>query len=462
MQRQSSSRSAFLNTRVLLALFVCAAACFIVTGTLLAFFRSETPTNVSQRTLTFAERVAYQHAIEDVYWHNRIWPKERPDAKPSLDAVMSQAQLEKKVADYLRKSQALEGYWRRPITAEQLQAEMDRMAKHTKQPEVLHEVFEALGNDPFVIAECLARPAIVERLITNWYAYDQRIHGDLKQRAKAELLAHPSVEQMKQLSGSYTEIEFIRSESRREANGPPVGHGEKLSSRDWDETVQKVAVMFGDHPVAAGVSRAKATTLPQIKTGVFSALQEDETRFYAMALLAETNDQLKVAAISWPKGPLESWLARAESEGHSAMAMPKDTYTVPTISGSECIDDTWTATAGPPEARYSHTAVWTGSEMIIWGGGEYFIYPYLFDSNTPADRYGPTAIWTGSEMVVWGVTDGFTGFNTGGRYDPATNSWTATSTGNVPTGRYEHAAVWTGTEMIIWGGYDADNNQYLN
>jgi hypothetical protein len=45
----------------------------------------------------FAERVAYQQAIEDVYWHHRIWQKERPDAKPRLDAVMSQAQLEKKV-----------------------------------------------------------------------------------------------------------------------------------------------------------------------------------------------------------------------------------------------------------------------------------------------------------------------------------------------------------------------------
>jgi hypothetical protein len=47
-------------------------------------------------TLTFADRVAYQRAIEEVYWRHRIWPKERPDPKPSLDAVMSQAQLEKK------------------------------------------------------------------------------------------------------------------------------------------------------------------------------------------------------------------------------------------------------------------------------------------------------------------------------------------------------------------------------
>src|SRR6266436_1815257 len=167
MQRQSASRSAFLNTRVLLALFVCAAACLIATGTLLAFLRSETPTNVSQRTLTFAERVGYQRVIEDVYWRHRIWPRnsgERSDPKPPLDAVMSQVQLEKKVADYLRKSQALEDYWQRPITSDQLQAEMDRMAKHTKQPEVLQELFEALGNDPFIIAECLARPILAERL----------------------------------------------------------------------------------------------------------------------------------------------------------------------------------------------------------------------------------------------------------------------------------------------------------
>src|SRR5437868_12035806 len=64
----------------------------------------------AQRTLTFAQRVAYQRAIEDVYWRHRIWPRnrgERPDPKPSLDAMMSQERLEKKVADYLRKSQAL-------------------------------------------------------------------------------------------------------------------------------------------------------------------------------------------------------------------------------------------------------------------------------------------------------------------------------------------------------------------
>src|SRR5215510_2523168 len=62
------------------------------------------------RSLSFEDRVAYQRAIEDVYWRHRIWPKERPDRKPSLDAVMSQAELKKKVADYLHMSQVLEHY----------------------------------------------------------------------------------------------------------------------------------------------------------------------------------------------------------------------------------------------------------------------------------------------------------------------------------------------------------------
>ena len=49
--------------------------------------------------LSFADRVAYQRAIEDVYWRHRIWPNTNPGPKPSLDAVMSQAEIEKKVEE---------------------------------------------------------------------------------------------------------------------------------------------------------------------------------------------------------------------------------------------------------------------------------------------------------------------------------------------------------------------------
>ena len=125
------------------------------------------------QTLTFVERVAYQRAIEEVYWRYRIWPNENSRPKPLLDEVMSAEQIEKKVEDYLRDSQALESYRQKPITPEQLQAEMDRIAGHTKQPEVLRELFEALGNDPFVIAECLARPVLIERLVADLSVHDK-------------------------------------------------------------------------------------------------------------------------------------------------------------------------------------------------------------------------------------------------------------------------------------------------
>jgi hypothetical protein len=122
MKKRSNSftkghlQSAFFSLRALLALLVCAvAACSMVSGALLAFFSPEAPRTTSQRTLTFAERVAYQRAIEEVYWRHRIWPNENSKPKPSLDEVMSAKQIEKKVEDYLRDSQTLEDCWQNPI-----------------------------------------------------------------------------------------------------------------------------------------------------------------------------------------------------------------------------------------------------------------------------------------------------------------------------------------------------------
>jgi len=158
MNTKKHAQPGFLDLRASVILLLCTVTSSIVAGTLLGFFRPETQAGVSQRTLTFEERVAYQRAIEEVYWRHRLWPRnggERPDPKPSLDAVMSQEQLEKKVEDYLHNSQVLEDHWQQPITTDQLQAEMDRMAQNTKQPKVLQELFEALGNDPFVIAEAM-------------------------------------------------------------------------------------------------------------------------------------------------------------------------------------------------------------------------------------------------------------------------------------------------------------------
>jgi hypothetical protein len=132
------------------------------------------------------------------------------------------------------------------------------------------------------------------------------------------------------------------------------------------------------------------------------------------------------------------------------------------------VTDTWasTTTINVPQGRDEHTAVWTGNEMIIWGGQQEL--PFNYDTNggrynpstdswtatsttnTPFPRGNHTAVWTGSEMIVWGGVPDYS--NTGGRYNPDLDSWAATTTSGAPSGRAFHTAVWTGNEMIVWGG----------
>ena len=61
-------------------------------------------------------------------------------------------------------------------------------------------------------------------------------------------------------------------------------------------------------------------------------------------------------------------------------------------------------------------------------------------------------------MIVWGGYNIGGVLNTGGKYNPSTDSWIATSTTNAPIDRESHTAVWTGSEMIVWGGRAAGNS----
>ncbi|MBN1947066.1 MAG: hypothetical protein JW797_15430 [Bradymonadales bacterium] len=104
-----------------------------------------------------------------------------------------------------------------------------------------------------------------------------------------------------------------------------------------------------------------------------------------------------------------------------------DTYHV--VGDLVTLLDQWTPTstdAGPYFVRRGHTAVWTGEEMIIWGG----------------------RIRAGSEDIP---TD------TGWLYEPASDTWTALPTDNAPSARYGHTAIWTGDQMLVWGGFDDTN-----
>jgi hypothetical protein len=145
--------------------------------------------------------------------------------------------------------------------------------------------------------------------------------------------------------------------------------------------------------------------------------------------------------------------------------------------------DTWTpvTTSGAPTARMNHTAVWDGTRVIVWGGcgngcGSFLNTGGLYDiasgtwsivstSNAPMPRTAHTAVWTGAQMVVWGgYSAGIVPLNSGGRYDPVTNHWTSTSTTGAPEARAYHTAVHFGSveRSVIWGGTNMNSGDFNN
>ena len=187
------------------------------------------------------------------------------------------------------------------------------MAAHSQSPARLRELFAALGDDPALAAECLARPVLVDRLLRAEYARDERLQRRDDRVAKRPFEAW------------------------------------------WNETRTQLAPEPGATDFA-----------------------------YRLPLIAAT-------------------------------------------AGTACADDSWTPTLQLLDPRYWHTAVWTGSEMIVFGG-----------------------------MSSVGTT-----YGDGSRYDPATDTWQLLPASGSPGARQSHVAVWTGTEMVVWGGRaDATGGRY--
>lgn len=135
----------------------------------------------------------------------------------------------------------------------------------------------------------------------------------------------------------------------------------------------------------------------------------------------------------------------------------------------------WRELTPGPGRRQQPAAVWTGSELLIWGGDAWdgeqtvltndgFAYDPATDtwSTIPAaplsPRTYPFHVWTGEELIVWGGMEEIEEFllsgTTGGAaYNPTTNTWRVLA--EAPLGRRNPGvAVWTGTSMITGGNGD--------
>ncbi|RYZ13747.1 MAG: hypothetical protein EOO70_08305, partial [Myxococcaceae bacterium] len=125
--------------------------------------------------------------------------------------------------------------------------------------------------------------------------------------------------------------------------------------------------------------------------------------------------------------------------------------------------DTWSKldAESPPLGRHAHSTVWTGDRMIVWGGvnldAENQLLPLsdgaIYDPATnrwspisgvgaPSRRSEHTAVWTGTKMIVWGGWEQGESSpklpEDGAVYDLASDTWTPMTRTGAPFACHDH------------------------
>jgi hypothetical protein len=137
---------------------------------------------------------------------------------------------------------------------------------------------------------------------------------------------------------------------------------------------------------------------------------------------------------------------------------------------------TWTLLSGAPVDQQGSACLDIFNQLWVWGGrsgttpgqGQPINTGYSWQLsgaasqittvNAPSPRFAHSAVSTGSAMIVFGGRDSSTVLGDGKKLTFSPQSWSAISAQGAPSARSGHSAVWTGTEMIVWGGVDSQGN----
>jgi hypothetical protein len=125
--------------------------------------------------------------------------------------------------------------------------------------------------------------------------------------------------------------------------------------------------------------------------------------------------------------------------------------------------DRWRVLAAAPVAPRIAVPVWTGREMVVWGGqsgSRYFDDGAAYDPVADRWRALPAAplaarftfaVWSGAQMLVWGGESSDRAFDDGAAYEPGADRWRPIPRSPMAE-RRGFAQIWTGDEMVVWGG----------
>jgi len=306
----------------------------------------------SASALTFEDRVRAQEAIERVSYAHQIGV-----SMPFEEAVPREV-LERKVRTYLEQSSALERYWHTPVTAEMLSREVERMARETRMPQRLTELFTALGNDRLLVEECLARATLVERLTRSFFGFDGRIHAPARERAERlrEELARGAIAPGDEHPlRSVVELRRVEPEADTQARREPADDARprplELSTERYDRV------------------RARVPAVP----GVVGPVAEERESFAVRVVLEEDEAQgrVRLATFVVEKRSWDDWWAEARSGLDAVAAVAEPGGALPALAGAggpaPCEpSDTWITSSVLDEVGIAHSAqVWTGSKMIV-------------------------------------------------------------------------------------------------
>lgn len=121
-------------------------------------------------------------------------------------------------------------------------------------------------------------------------------------------------------------------------------------------------------------------------------------------------------------------------------------------------------------SRSGHVAAWDGQRLVVWGGrsmGRQLLsdgavldvgtrtWTLMTAVGAPTARYQASGVWTGDELLVFGGQDAGGASSGGHAWRRSSGSWRALPSSNPAVARSGGLAAWTGTELLLFGGQGA-------
>jgi N-acetylneuraminic acid mutarotase len=198
-----------------------------------------------------------------------------------------------------------------------------------------------------------------------------------------------------------------------------------------------------DHPVGRSDYKDLAPTSPPV-TGTWGMLPAAPIPAPDLVRSVWAGDEMIVFGRVDKRGPHDEILS---SSNVAAAYDPKA--------------NTWRRLAAPFSAQGypgNWNAVWTGKEMIVLGDVNQAFDPernrWRRVPPAPTGRAG-IAVWTGKELVEWGGGCCGDVSDDGAAYDPSANTWRKLPPAPV-SGQQSPVGAWTGEELVIFPGRDPD------